>query len=55
MEGGTNSGSSVADCTQQFPKTFVKFVHRAMQIKVQGGTSHASDLRSASTTKEIDK
>ena len=58
MQGGeTNSGSSVADCVhtvifQNIRENRVPY--RAMRTESREKSTH-TDLRSASTTKEIDK
>ena len=53
---GTNPGSSVADCIHT---AIFQNIHENRALyhanQIQGGVRYTSDLRSASTTKEIDK
>ena len=56
MEGGTNSGSSVADCihTVNF-QNICKICASYHANQMQGGAPHELDLRFTTTTKEIDE
>ena len=56
MEGGTNSRLSVADCVHTAIFQNIHKNHTPYHAnKIQGDVPHALDLRSTSTTKEIDK